>query len=160
MELAKEGTARSRRCRISVRHQSKITNPNRVHVGGLAHTATTIAASQRRRRRRAAPRSSVTFDAAVRDPRLVRIREEKLVAVEILDDQDPVAPLAFLDRNAAGFELGAQPIALPFSPTSRSTFMRPYDTRDGKRFLITCTVEPPGRFSVLLNWPFSPKDQP
>ena len=73
--------------------------------------------------------------------------------------------------NTAGLDRGevSEPVrlfrpcessSLPFSPTSRSTFMRPYDTRDGKRFLITCTVEPPGRFSVLLNWPFSPKEQP
>ena len=80
-------------------------------MGGLAHTATTIAASQRRRRRRAAPRSSVTFDAPFGiHARLVRIREGKLGAVEILDDQDPVTSLALLDRNAAGFELGAQRI--------------------------------------------------
>src|SRR5882672_2841795 len=40
--------------------------------------------------------------------RLVRIVEEKLVAVEILDHQQLVAPAAVLDRKAAGFELGAQ----------------------------------------------------
>ncbi len=34
--------------------------------------------------------------------------EEKLVAVEILDHQQPVGPVAILDRKAAGFELGAQ----------------------------------------------------
>jgi hypothetical protein len=44
------------------------------------------------------------------DPRLVRIGEEKLVAVEILDHQHPVAPVAVPDGNAAGFELGAQRI--------------------------------------------------
>src|SRR4051812_48354922 len=38
----------------------------------------------------------------------VRIVEEKLVAVEILDHEHSVAPLAVLDRNAAAFELGAQ----------------------------------------------------
>lgn len=42
--------------------------------------------------------------------RLVRIVEEKLVAVQILDDQQPITPLAILDRNAVGFELGAQRI--------------------------------------------------
>ena len=46
-----------------------------------------------------------------------------------------------------------------FSPTRFTTFMRAYDTRDGKRFLVTCTVEPLGRFSVLLNWSFSAKRQ-
>jgi hypothetical protein len=40
--------------------------------------------------------------------RLVRIVEEKLVAVEILDHDQPVAPVAVLNGNAAGFELGAQ----------------------------------------------------
>jgi len=34
--------------------------------------------------------------------RLVRIVEEKLVAIEIHDHQQPVAPVAVLDRNAAG----------------------------------------------------------
>src|SRR5687767_7368817 len=41
---------------------------------------------------------------------VVRIVEEELVAVEILDHQQPVAPVAVLDRNAAGLELGAQRI--------------------------------------------------
>ena len=45
-----------------------------------------------------------TFNAGMR---LVRIGEEKLVAVEILDHQQLVAPAAVLDRNASGFELGA-----------------------------------------------------
>ena len=40
--------------------------------------------------------------------RLVRIGEEKLVAVEILDHEQLVAPAAVLDGNATGFELGAQ----------------------------------------------------
>ena len=43
----------------------------------------------------------------------------------------------------------------PFSPSKEATFMRAFDTRDGARFAVTCTVEPPGRFSVLLNWPFA-----
>src|SRR3954468_15029935 len=40
--------------------------------------------------------------------RFVRVIEEKLVAVEILDNQQPVAPAAILHRSAAGFEFGAQ----------------------------------------------------
>src|SRR5207249_5883233 len=57
----------------------------------------------------AAGLASPTTRRLLRVPlRLVRIGEEKLVAVEILDHQQPVAPAAVLDRNAAGFELGAQ----------------------------------------------------
>ena len=44
--------------------------------------------------------------------------------------------------------------SLPFPPTRGGTFMRAFDTHDGQRFVAACTVEPPGRFSVLLNWPF------
>jgi Tol biopolymer transport system component len=29
-----------------------------------------------------------------------------------------------------------------------------FDTRDGQRFLVNCLVEPPGRFTVLMNWTF------
>jgi Tol biopolymer transport system component len=29
-----------------------------------------------------------------------------------------------------------------------------FDTRDGQRFLVSCLVEPPGRFTVLMNWTF------
>ena len=42
-------------------------------------------------------------------------------------------------------------------PGTNSTYATPYDTHDGKRFLINCNTEPRGRFSVLLNWPFVPK---
>jgi serine/threonine protein kinase len=31
-----------------------------------------------------------------------------------------------------------------------------FDTRDGQRFLLTCRVEPPGRFTVLMNWTVPP----
>jgi hypothetical protein len=27
-----------------------------------------------------------------------------------------------------------------------------FDTRDGNRFLMACHVDPPGRFTVLMNW--------
>ena len=30
-----------------------------------------------------------------------------------------------------------------------------FDTRDGQRFLVNCLVEPPGRFTVLMNWTFT-----
>jgi len=29
-----------------------------------------------------------------------------------------------------------------------------FDTRDGQRFLVDCPMEPPGRFTVLMNWTF------
>jgi hypothetical protein len=29
-----------------------------------------------------------------------------------------------------------------------------FDTRDGQRFLVNCLAEPPGRFTVLMNWTF------
>jgi Tol biopolymer transport system component len=29
-----------------------------------------------------------------------------------------------------------------------------FDTRDGQTFLVNCLVEPPGRFTVLMNWTF------
>ena len=32
-----------------------------------------------------------------------------------------------------------------------------FDTHDGQRFLVNCTVEPPGRFLVLMNWPLESK---
>ena len=47
-------------------------------------------------------------NSPIRLLRLVRIVEEKLVAVGILDHEQPVAPAAVFDGNAAGFELGAQ----------------------------------------------------
>jgi Tol biopolymer transport system component len=30
----------------------------------------------------------------------------------------------------------------------------PFDTRDGQQFLVNCLVEPPGQFTVLMNWTF------
>ena len=49
-----------------------------------------------------------------------------------------------------------QSSALPFAPTTGATYMRGFDTHDGQRLMVVCTVEPPGRFSILLNWPFAP----
>ena len=39
---------------------------------------------------------------------LVRIIEEELIAVGIIDYQEPVSPRTLLDRNALGFEFRAQ----------------------------------------------------
>src|SRR5437762_6193569 len=39
---------------------------------------------------------------------LVRIVKEELIAVGIIDHQEPVAPRTLLDRNALGLELRAQ----------------------------------------------------
>ena len=44
-------------------------------------------------------------------------------------------------------------------PATDATYMAPYDTHDGKRFLVNCNAEPRGRFSVLLNWPFGPQHE-
>src|SRR5437899_3771871 len=41
---------------------------------------------------------------------LVRIVEEELIAVGIIDHQEPVAPPAFLDRSALAFEISPQRI--------------------------------------------------
>ena len=37
-------------------------------------------------------------------------------------------------------------------PTSERLLAPAFDTRDGQRFLVTCRVEPPGRFTALMNW--------
>ncbi len=39
-------------------------------------------------------------------------------------------------------------------PPNLETLGSPFDTRDGQRFLVTCRLEPPGRFTVLMNWTF------
>jgi len=44
----------------------------------------------------------------------------------------------------------------PF-PLRDASYDPPYDTLAGKRFLINCAAEAPGRFTVLLNWPFAAK---
>ena len=31
-------------------------------------------------------------------------------------------------------------------------YFSPLDTRDGKRFLVACLVDPPGQYTVLMNW--------
>lgn len=46
-------------------------------------------------------------------------------------------------------------VAPQSQPSSRamggSPYSSPLDTRDGKRFLVACLVEPPGRYNMLLN---------
>src|SRR5271155_4225841 len=54
----------------------------------------------------AAARLCFTSNLAGRS--LVRIVEEELIAVEIIDHQEPVAPQTLLDRNALGLEFRAQ----------------------------------------------------
>ena len=46
---------------------------------------------------------------------------------------------------------GTQPYALPLR---KLPYEYSFDTRDGQRFLVNCLVEPPGRFTVLMNWTF------
>jgi hypothetical protein len=31
----------------------------------------------------------------------------------------------------------------------------PYDTRDGKRFIVNCLVRPPRDYVALMNWPLT-----
>jgi Tol biopolymer transport system component len=45
--------------------------------------------------------------------------------------------------------------ALSFPPVAGGSYMHPYDTLDGKHFLVNCLLAPPNRFTVLLNWPFA-----
>jgi hypothetical protein len=47
LEIAKEGAARRRRRRRSVRHLPKRTDPNRIHMEGLADPVTILAAHNR-----------------------------------------------------------------------------------------------------------------
>jgi hypothetical protein len=46
--------------------------------------------------------------------------------------------------------------AMP-APVSNQSYAYSYDTHDGRRFLVNCTVEPPGQVTVLLNWPLGAK---
>jgi Tol biopolymer transport system component len=38
-----------------------------------------------------------------------------------------------------------------------NTYLYPFDTHDGQRFLIDCRVQPPGQYRVLLHWKPSAK---
>jgi hypothetical protein len=42
-------------------------------------------------------------------------------------------------------------------PGAGVSYDNPFDTHDGQRFLVNCTVEPPGKFLVLMNWPLENK---
>jgi serine/threonine protein kinase len=42
-------------------------------------------------------------------------------------------------------------------PVTGESYAHSYDTHDGKRFLVNCTAEPSGQFTVLLNWAFGAK---
>jgi len=33
-----------------------------------------------------------------------------------------------------------------------SPYSSPLDTRDGKKFLVSCLVDVPGQYTVLMNW--------
>ena len=39
-------------------------------------------------------------------------------------------------------------------PNTSQPYMWSFDTRDGQRFLVNCLADPPGRYTVLLNWAF------
>ena len=47
---------------------------------------------------------------------------------------------------------GTKPFGVPNSGTSQEYA---FDTRDGKRFLVTCFIEPAGNLTILMNWKFS-----
>jgi serine/threonine protein kinase/Tol biopolymer transport system component len=52
----------------------------------------------------------------------------------------------------------ACPDSAPLSPAmTGQSYDYAFDTRDGQRFLLNCMNEPPGKFSVLLNWPLVAK---
>jgi eukaryotic-like serine/threonine-protein kinase len=56
-------------------------------------------------------------------------------------------------RNLGRIETVPTPVRLfPACATSDPALAPSFDTRDGQRFLVTCRVEPPGRFTVLTNW--------
>jgi hypothetical protein len=46
---------------------------------------------------------------------------------------------------------GSKPYAVP---NSDEPYGFAFDTRDGRRFLVNCRVEPPGKFTVLMNWKY------
>jgi Tol biopolymer transport system component len=39
-------------------------------------------------------------------------------------------------------------------PLRLASFINPYDTLDGNRFLVNCTIQPPNHFTILMNWKF------
>jgi serine/threonine protein kinase len=38
------------------------------------------------------------------------------------------------------------------TPENNTTYSYAFDTLDGNRFLVNCTAEPPGQFTLLMNW--------
>jgi serine/threonine protein kinase len=44
--------------------------------------------------------------------------------------------------------------SLASPPLRFGSYSHPYDTHDGKRFVVSCAADSLNRFTVLLNWPF------
>jgi eukaryotic-like serine/threonine-protein kinase len=55
-------------------------------------------------------------------------------------------------RNLGRAETLPTPIRLFRSCLTPELQTGGFDTRDGNRFLMACRVNPPGRFTVLMNW--------
>ena len=56
-------------------------------------------------------------------------------------------------RDLGRTETLPTPVRLFRTCASSETILGPaFDTRDGQRFLVACLMEPPGRFTVLMNW--------
>jgi hypothetical protein len=48
------------------------------------------------------------------------------------------------------------PGSAPQSPPMSGQFWgNPYDTRDGKRFIVNCSLRPSREYVVLMNWPLA-----
>jgi hypothetical protein len=56
-------------------------------------------------------------------------------------------------RAAKLFQACPETVPQPL-PVRGASYGQTYDTTDGKRFLVTCGAEPPGRYVVLVNWRF------
>jgi len=57
-------------------------------------------------------------------------------------------------RGTRLFRACPNSLVLPL-PTKGNPFDQTFDTIDGRKFLVECAADPPGRFTVLLNWPFA-----
>lgn len=55
-------------------------------------------------------------------------------------------------RDLGRTETLPTPVRLFRTCSSSETVLPAFDTRDGQRFLVACRMEPPGRFTVLMNW--------
>ena len=40
-------------------------------------------------------------------------------------------------------------------PLTGAWYNYAFDTRDGQRFLVNCVAQPPGKFTVRMNWKFA-----